>query len=86
MTETELHAPGIFGTFPSALIPGMEVVEAGQISTGSIIKWFTANFLNSELKGEAKSRAIHIYQLWMKKPLNCPRKRGTSRLRALAGK
>lgn len=63
MTETELHAPGIFGTFPSALIPGMEVVEAGQISTGSIIKWFTANFLNSELKGEAKERGIHIYQL-----------------------
>jgi len=63
MTETELHAPGIFGTFPSAIIPGMEVVEAGQISTGSIVKWFTTNFLCSDLKEEAEEKGIHVYKL-----------------------
>ena len=63
MTETELHAAGIFGTFPGAIVPGMEVVEAGQISTGSIIKWFVSNFLSESLTNEAKERGISIYQL-----------------------
>ena len=63
MTEKELHAPGIFGTFPDALVPGMEVVEAGQISTGSIIKWFTSNFINAEITDEAAKRNISIYDL-----------------------
>ncbi len=63
MTKAELHAPGIFGTFPSAIVPGMEVVEAGQISTGSIIKWFVTNFLSAELKQEAEERDISVYQL-----------------------
>jgi ribulokinase len=72
ITETELHAPGIFGTFPSAILPGMEVVEAGQISTGSIIKWFTTNFLNSELKEEAEKRGIHIYKLLDEKAAQVP--------------
>jgi ribulokinase len=63
MTESELHAPGIFGTFPSAIVPGMEVVEAGQISTGSIIKWFTTNFLNCEIKDEAERRGVSVYEI-----------------------
>jgi ribulose kinase len=63
MTTAELHAPGIFGTFPSAIIPDMEIVEAGQISTGSIIKWFVSNFLSAELKQEAEDRNISIYRL-----------------------
>ncbi|MDD3941376.1 MAG: FGGY family carbohydrate kinase [Sphaerochaetaceae bacterium] len=72
MTETELHAPGIFGTFPSAIVPGMEVVEAGQISTGSIIKWFVTNFLNADLKKEAEERGIHIYRLLDEKAAKVP--------------
>ena len=63
LTDTELHAPGIFGTFPGAIVPGAEVVEAGQISTGSIIKWFVSNFLSAELKAEAEERGISVYQL-----------------------
>lgn len=63
LTPTELHAPGIFGSYPDAIIPGMEVVEAGQISTGSIIKWFTTHFLSAELKDEAGKRGISVYDL-----------------------
>jgi ribulokinase len=72
MTEAELHAPGIFGTFPSAIIPGMEVVEAGQISTGSIIKWFVTNFLSSEIKQEAEDRGIGIYDVLNEKAAEIP--------------
>lgn len=72
MTETELHAPGIFGTFPGAIIPGMEVVEAGQTSTGSIIRWFVTNFLNADLKKEAQDRSISIYQLMDEQAADIP--------------
>ncbi|RKX87540.1 MAG: xylulose kinase [Spirochaetes bacterium] len=63
MTDRELHAPGIFGTFPDAIVPGMEVVEAGQISTGSILKWFVSQFMNKNITDEAESRGISVYQL-----------------------
>jgi ribulokinase len=63
LTDAELHAPGIFGTFPSAIVPGMEVVEAGQISTGCIIKWFTTNFLNRKIEDEAQQRGVSVYQV-----------------------
>ncbi len=72
MTEQELHAKGIFGTFPSAIIPGMEVVEAGQISTGSILKWFVSEFVNEKLTSEAKERGISIYQLMDEKAALLP--------------
>ncbi len=63
MSDSELHAPGIFGTFPGAVIPGIEVVEAGQISTGSILKWFVSNFLNTEISHEAETRGVSVYQI-----------------------
>ncbi|MBI9108998.1 MAG: hypothetical protein JEZ04_19805 [Spirochaetales bacterium] len=63
ITDKELHAPGIFGTFPGAIVPGAEVVEAGQISTGSIIKWFVSNFVSAEIKEEAESRGLSIYDV-----------------------
>jgi ribulokinase len=72
MTKAELHAPGIFGTYPSAIIPGMEVVEAGQISTGSIVKWWVTNFLSAELKQEAKERGMSIYALLDEKAAEVP--------------
>ncbi len=31
------HAPGIFGSFPDALLPGLNLVEGGQVSAGSIL-------------------------------------------------
>jgi ribulokinase len=72
MTDQELHAKGIFGTFPSAIIPGMEVVEAGQISTGSIIKWFVENFVSHQYFTEAAERGISIYQLLDEKAAQIP--------------
>ncbi len=63
VTDTELHASGLFGTFPGAIVPGAEVVEAGQISTGSIIKWFVSNFLNKSITDEAEKRNVSIYQV-----------------------
>jgi ribulose kinase len=40
LSRSEFHGKGIFGTYADAVIPGLHVVEGGQISTGSIINWF----------------------------------------------
>lgn len=39
VSETPLHAPGIWGSYRDTVYPGRYVVEGGQTSTGSIIAW-----------------------------------------------
>ena len=72
LAERELHTPGIFGSYPDAILPGKEVVEAGQISTGSIIKWFTTHFLNADLRDEAERAGISIYDLMNRRAEKLP--------------
>lgn len=40
LSETEFHGEGIWGTYADAVIPGLHTVEGGQVSTGSVVKWF----------------------------------------------
>ena len=61
--DKEIHAPGIFGTFPDALLPGDQIVEAGQISTGSVLKWFTDNFVSPAIYREAEQKGVNVYQI-----------------------
>ena len=42
--DQEFHATGVFGAFPDAVIPGLWLVEAGQVSTGSVLAWFKRYF------------------------------------------
>ena len=39
-TRETVRGPGFFGSFPDAIVPGLELVEAGQASAGSILAWF----------------------------------------------
>ena len=39
VTERQIHAPGLWGTYADALYPGRAILEGGQTSTGSIIQW-----------------------------------------------
>ena len=41
---------GLFGPFPNAVIPGLGLLEAGQPSTGSMLRWFQRE-LAGELRG-----------------------------------
>ena len=43
--EREIHGEGVYGAFPDVLIPGLWVVEAGQVSAGSVLAWFRKTFL-----------------------------------------
>jgi FGGY-family pentulose kinase len=63
MVAKEFHTPGIFGTFPDAILPGYHVVEAGQISTGSVTKWFKDNFVNYTIQQEAEKKGVDVYEI-----------------------
>ncbi|WP_417459354.1 FGGY-family carbohydrate kinase [Kordiimonas sp.] len=57
LSDKPFHAPGVWGTYLDALIPGLHVVEGGQTSTGSVVNWFkrtlAANNSYRELDAEA---------------------------------
>lgn len=61
ITDREIHARGLFGSFPDALLPGLQVIEAGQISTGSVVNWFTTHFVNPEIAGAAAKAGCSVY-------------------------
>ncbi|MEM7125090.1 MAG: FGGY-family carbohydrate kinase [Chloroflexota bacterium] len=62
LAAEEFHVPGIFGSYPNALIPGLNVVEGGQVSTGSILNWFKQNFAQ-DLASQADADGSSIYQI-----------------------
>ncbi|MFN8464065.1 MAG: FGGY family carbohydrate kinase [Caldilineaceae bacterium] len=62
LSTEELHFAGILGSFPDALIPGLSLVEAGQVSTGSILSWFKRNFGHGAA-ADAAAEGINVYQL-----------------------
>ncbi len=50
----------VWGPFPDALLPGTYVLEGGQTSTGSIMKWFADNFAGTlRAKAEAKGKSVY---------------------------
>ena len=50
--KNAVHNKGMWGSYPDCIVKGLQMVEGGQTSTGSIIEWFTKN-----LCGDVKSRA-----------------------------
>lgn len=62
LSKDEFHAPGVFGSFPDAVIPGYQMIEGGQISTGAIIKWFKTHFCK-DLEEEAERQNMSVYDL-----------------------
>ncbi len=63
ITEKEIHAPGLFGSFPDALLPGPQVLEAGQVSTGSVVKWFTSGFAGPQITERAAREGRAVYDV-----------------------
>ena len=57
---TPFHAAGIFGAYPDAVVPGQYTVEGGQVSTGSVVKWFKDNFCGREATLAAE-RGVDVY-------------------------
>jgi FGGY-family pentulose kinase len=59
-SASPFHAKGIFGTYTDAVLPGQYTVEGGQVSTGSVVKWFKDNYCGNEANIAAE-RGVDIY-------------------------
>ena len=62
LTEKEMHAKGMWGSYPDAVIPGLQMIEGGQTSTGAIVNWFKTNFCG-DIGLAAKKQGKSIYDL-----------------------
>lgn len=71
MASKPFHAKGIFGTYPNGVLRGQYTVEGGQISTGSILKWFKAHFLKGHAM-EAEGLNKGLYQIMDEKAQEVP--------------
>ena len=57
-----VHNKGIWGSYPDCIVSGLQMVEGGQTSTGSIIEWFVNN-LCGITKEQAKEQGKSVYDL-----------------------
>lgn len=58
--DKEFHAKGLFGGYPDLVVDNFSI-EGGQVSTGSVLKWFKTQFISSQIEEEAKKRNMTIY-------------------------
>jgi ribulose kinase len=58
--DKEFHANGLFGSYPDLVVDNFSI-EGGQVSTGSVLKWFKKNFINSQIEEDAKKRSMSVY-------------------------
>ena len=58
--DREFHARGLFGSYPD-LVEDNFTLEGGQVSTGSVLKWFKSQFISKEIEEEAEKRNLSIY-------------------------
>jgi FGGY-family pentulose kinase len=63
ITDHEIHASGLWGSYPDAILPGLQVIEAGQVSTGSVVHWFTSGFVGAEITEEAARKGCPVYDV-----------------------
>jgi FGGY-family pentulose kinase len=61
-TDQPISGEGFFGAYTDSVMPGQYTVEGGQVSTGSVVKWFRDNFA-PHLAAEAESRGLSHYNL-----------------------
>ncbi len=62
---------GFFGAYPEAVMPGQYTVEGGQVSSGSVLKWFKDQFM-TEAIAEAETAGVNPYHLLNKRSAEIP--------------
>lgn len=63
-----VHGRGFWGAYTDAMIPGRYTIEAGQVSTGSVVAWFKDHFAG-EAADEASRRGIDAYEVLLSGPV-----------------
>ena len=61
-SDHEASGQGFFGAYTDAVIPGQYTVEGGQVSTGSVLKWFKEYFCK-DVAPEAQQRGLSVYDV-----------------------
>lgn len=57
-----VYNKGMWGSYPDCIVKGLEMVEGGQTSTGSIIEWFVKNLCGT-VKEQAKAEGVSVYDI-----------------------
>lgn len=61
-TAEPVHGKGFWGAYTDAMIPGQYTIEAGQVSTGSVVAWFKKNFAGG-VEAQAREKGMDTYDL-----------------------
>lgn len=70
-TDRSVSGPGFFGAYTDGVIRGQYTVEAGQSSTGSVLKWFADNFA-PDAAAEAARRGASVYDVLNERARDVP--------------
>lgn len=57
-----IHSKGMWGSYPDCIVKGLQMVEGGQTSTGSIVDWFVKNLCGT-VKEKAAAEGKSVYDL-----------------------
>jgi len=66
-----IYGKGFFGAYTDAVLPGQYTIEGGQVSTGSVVKWFKDRFCRWEDE-EARRRGVSVYDLLNERASDIP--------------
>ena len=66
-----VHYKGMWGSYPDCIVKGLQMVEGGQTSTGSIIEWFVNNLCGAT-KEQAIKQGKSVYDLLNEEAENLP--------------
>jgi FGGY-family pentulose kinase len=70
-SDEQISGDGFFGAFTDAVVPGQYTVEGGQVSTGSVLKWFADSFCADALR-EAERRDVSAYDVLNERAASIP--------------
>jgi FGGY-family pentulose kinase len=65
------YGRGFWGAYTDAMIPGQYTIEAGQVSTGSVVAWFKNHFAG-DIAAEAERRGVDPYVILTEKANDVP--------------
>jgi FGGY-family pentulose kinase len=61
-SDKPAYGPGFWGSYTDGVMPGQYSVEGGQVSTGSVMKWYKDNFA-SDMVATADKTGLSVYDL-----------------------
>lgn len=70
-SATAVSGSGFFGAYTDGVLPGQYTVEGGQVSTGSVLKWFKDNFAK-DVTAAAEAAGENPYDLLNERSRHLP--------------